>query len=78
MNGIEKLTGWATTDLQDAASIGVGVMIEHYDEISRISDRFCIGNRATALKDIFEKGLQDLLDICDMDDRVCQIEEAKE
>lgn len=76
MNGIEKLTGWATVDLKEAAYVGVGVMIEHYDEIDRIAERFCLGSRPHALADIFEKGLQAMLDMCDMDDHVCQIEEG--
>lgn len=75
MNGIEKLNGWATTDLKEAAYVGVGMMIEHYDDIDRIAERFC-HNRAEAFADIFEKGLQAMLDMCDMDDHVCQIEEG--
>lgn len=74
MNGIEKLTGWAATDLKDGAYLGVHLMIEHYDEIDKIARRFCCNNRDDAFKDIFEKGLQELLDLCDMDDRLTETE----
>lgn len=74
MNGIEKLTGWAATDLKEAAYIGVDMMIKHYDDIDRIAERFSCGNRTEALEDIFKKGLQEYLDMCDMDDRLTETE----
>lgn len=62
------------SDLRDAAAFGVEMLIRHFDDINKVSERFCGYNTAVALEDIFEKGLKEFLDMCDMDDKLAETE----
>lgn len=70
-----KLTGWDKCDLRNAASDGVGFMIEHYYDILNIASHLNNGDVGAAFRDIMDKGLNELNMMCEMDDHVCQIEE---
>ncbi len=76
MSGIGSLTGWDRTHLEWAASLGVNKMIMNHDDIQRIAERFCGGDMGVAFGDIFEKGLQEYLDMCDLDDKLSEQDEA--
>ena len=66
---ISSLTGWDKTHLEWASCMGIDMLIKHEKEIERVAERFCNDDIGTAMFDIFEKGLQEFLDMCDMDDQ---------
>ena len=74
MSNLGQLTGWDKTELQWSTSAAIHLLIKHHDEMERVAERFCGNDMAQAFEDIFEKGLQDLLDMCDMDDRLTETE----
>ena len=49
-------------------------MAERYDDLKRASDYFFNGDRCEAFKVILDKGLQEFLDMCDMDDHFTENE----
>ncbi len=71
---ISSLTGWDKTHLEWASCMGIDMLIKHEKEIERVAERFCSNDIGTAMFDIFEKGLQEFLDMCDMDDRLSEEE----
>ena len=71
---ISSLTGWDKVELQWSTSAAIHLLIEHHDEMERVAERFCCSDMAQAFEDIFEKGLQAMLDMCDMDDRLTEEE----
>lgn len=73
---VRELTLWDRVNLEEGASLGVEMVIKHYGDLKRIAERFNNGSINLALKDAIEKGLQDLLDLCDMDDKLYGIDEA--
>lgn len=70
MSGIGGLTAWDKIELRDAIDIALYKVIERHDDIHRIAERFCSNDVGEAIEDIFEKGLTELLALCDMDDRM--------
>ena len=72
MNGIKRLNNWDKTHLEWASCMGIDMLVKHYDDIERVAERFCNDDMDTAMFDIFEKGLQAMLDMCDMDDRLAK------
>ena len=74
MSGIGSLTGWDRSHLIWASSMGIEMLIKHHTEIERVAERFCTNDINVALYDIFEKGLQEMLDMCDMDDKLSETE----
>lgn len=78
---ISSLTGWDKTHLEWASCMGIDMLIKHEKEIERVAERFCNDDIGTAMFDIFEKGLQEFLDMCDMDDQLavteCVIQNGK-
>ena len=63
--------------LSDNMSIAVTFLIEKDEDISRIADHFCNGDRVQAFSDLMEKGLKEMLDMCDMDDKLAAAEEER-
>lgn len=52
-------------------------MAERYDDLKRASEYFFSGDRCEAFKVILDKGLQEFLDMCDMDDHFSEIEDKE-
>lgn len=76
MSSLGCIIGRDKWDLSDCMSVAVTFLIEHDEELSRIAERFDCSNRVEAFSDIMKKGLQEYLDMCDMDDRLSQQDEA--
>lgn len=74
MSSLGAVVGKDKMDLCDAGSIALAFFIENDYDISRVADCFCCGDRITAFKDIMQKGLQEFLDMCDMDDHFAEQE----
>ena len=74
MSSLGAITGRDKWDLSDGMSIAVTFLIEKDEDISRIAEHFCNGDRVQAFSDIMKKGLQEYLDMCDMDDRLADTE----
>ena len=74
MSSLGGIIGRDKWDLSDNMSIAVTFLIEKDEDISRIAERFCNGDRVQAFSDILEKGLKELSDMCDMDDQLVQTE----
>ena len=74
MSSLGAVTGKDKMDLCDAGSIALAFFIENDHGISRVADCFCCGDRITAFKDIMQKGLQEFLDMCDLDDQLAVTE----
>ena len=67
---IEHLNRWDCILISDVASDSMRMFIGHYPDIERIADRFCDGHIFQAWSDIIEKGILELTQLCDMDDKV--------
>ena len=74
MSSLGCIVGRDKWDLSDDMSIAVTFLIEKDEYISRIADHFCNGDRVQAFSDLMEKGLQAMLDMCDMDDHFAEQE----
>lgn len=74
MSSLGCIIGRDKWDLSDNMSIAVTFLIENDEYISRIAERFCNGDRVQAFSDLMEKGLQAMLDMCDMDDHITEQE----
>ena len=74
MSSLGCITGRDKWDLSDSMSIAVTFLIEKDEYISRIADHFCNGDHIQAFSDLMEKGLQAMLDMCDMDDHFTEQE----
>lgn len=74
MSGIGGLDTWDKMQLRDSIDVALYKTIEHHRDIERIAERFCNGDTAEAFSDIIEKGLQEYLDMCDLDDRLMETE----
>ena len=70
MSGIGMLDTWDKMQLRDSIDVALYRTIEHHRDIERIAERFCNGDTAEAFSDIIEKGLTELLALCDLDDRM--------
>ncbi len=70
MSGIRMLDTWDKMQLRDSIDVALYRTIEHHRDIERIAERFCNGDTAEAFSDIIEKGLTELLALCDLDDRM--------
>ena len=75
MSSLGGIIGRDKWDLSDNMSIAATFLIEKDEGISRIAERFCNGDRVLAFSDIMEKGLQAMLDMCDMDDHFTKEEQ---
>ena len=74
MSSLGAVIGRDKWDLSDSMSVAVTFLIEKDEDISRIADHFCNGDRVQAFSDLMEKGLKEMLDICDMDDHFVEEE----
>ena len=74
MSSLGAVIGRDKWDLSDNMSIAATFMIEKDEYLSRVADHFCNGDRVQAFSDILEKGLQAMLDMCDMDDHFAEKE----
>ena len=74
MSSLGCITGRDKWDLSDGMSIAITFLIENDEDISRVAERFDNGDRVQAFSDILKKGLQEYLDMCDMDDRLADTE----
>ena len=74
MSSIGMIIGRDKWDLSDNMSIAATFMIEKDEYLSRIADHFCNGDRVQAFSDLMEKGLKEMLDMCDMDDHFAEQE----
>ena len=70
MSSLGAIVGSDKWTLSDNMSVAVTFLIENDENISRIADHFCNGHRVQAFSDIMKKGLQEYLDMCDMDDHI--------
>lgn len=77
MTSLSMIIGRDKWDLSDGMSIAATFLIEKDEDISRIAGHFCNGDRVQAFSDLMEKGLQSMLDMCDMDDKLAAMEEEK-
>ena len=74
MSSLGGITGRDKWNLSDGMSIAVTFLIEKDEDISRIAEHFCNGDRIQAFSDLMEKGLKEMLDMCDMDDQLAVTE----
>lgn len=72
MSSLGMIIGRDKWDLSDCMSVAVTFLIEHDEDLSRITERFNCGDRVEAFSDIMKKGLQEYLDMCDMDDKMSE------
>ena len=72
MSSLRSIVGSDKWTLSDNMSIAVTFLIENDEDISRIAERFDNGDRVQAFSDILKKGLQEYLDMCDMDDHFAE------
>lgn len=70
MSGIGGLDTWDKMILRDNIDVALYKTIEHHRDIEKIAERFCNGDTAEAFSDIIEKGLAELLALCDLDDKM--------
>lgn len=76
MSSLGAIIGRDKWDLSDNMSVAVTFLIEKDEGISRIADYFCNGDRVQAFSDLLEKGLKEMLDMCDMDDHFAEQERS--
>lgn len=69
---ITGITGNERRILSEVAYDSMMLFIGHSVDIKRIAERLCLDNMAQAWVDIIEKGINELLMICDMDEEVCR------
>ena len=74
MSSLGAVIGRDKWELSDNMSVAVTFLIEKDEDISRIADYFCNGDRVQAFSDLLEKGLKEMLDMCDMDDHFAEQE----
>lgn len=74
MSSLGGIVGSDKWDLSDGMSIAVTFLIENDEDISRIAEHFNNGDRVQTFSDIMKKGLQEYLDMCDMDDQLAKTE----
>ena len=65
---ISQLTSWDANQIAETAHDSMKLFIGHYADIRRIADTLCGGSLSEAFGDIIEKGILELLTICDMDE----------
>ena len=65
---ITQLTGEDRNILTNVAGDSVHLFIGHSIDIKRIADRLCYGDLSQAWGDIIEKGILELIKICEMDE----------
>lgn len=73
---ITQLTSWDTNQIAETAHDSMKLFIGHYADIRRIADTLCGGSLSEAFGDIIEKGILELLTICNMDEDICKQEEV--
>ena len=73
---ISKLTAWECNQIAETAHDSMKLFIGHYADIRRIADTLCGGSLSSAFGDIIEKGILELIKICEMDEEVCRQEEV--
>lgn len=74
MSSLGAIIGLDKWTLSDNTSVAVTFLIENDEDICRIADHFCNGDRVQAFNDIMFKGLHEYLDMCDMDDKLAVTE----
>ena len=74
MSSLGGIIGSDKWTLSDNMSVAVTFLIENDEEISRVAEYFNNGDRVQTFSDIMKKGLQEYLDMCDMDDTLSQTE----
>lgn len=74
MTSLGGINGRDKYELSGIAADAVQFAIEHEQELSRIAQYFCSGSFSGAFHDIMHKGLQEFLDMCDMDDQLVETE----
>lgn len=74
MSSLGGIVGSDKWTLSDNMSIAVTFLIENDEDISRIAEHFNNGDRVQTFSDIMKKGLQEYLDMCDMDDQLAKTE----
>ena len=67
---ITQITGEDRKILSEVAADSMIQFIGHSPDIKMIADRLCYGNMSQAWGDIIEKGIRELLMICEMDEDV--------
>lgn len=65
---ITQLTGEDRKILSEVAADSMIQFIGHSPDIKKIADRLCYGDLSQAWGDIIEKGILELLKICEMDE----------
>ena len=65
---ITQITGEDRKTLSEIAADSMIQFIGHSPDIKRIADRLCYGSMPQAWGDIIEKGILELIKICEMDE----------
>ena len=65
---ITQITGEDKKILSEVAADSMTQFIAHSPDIKRIADTLCYGNMSQAWGDIIEKGILELIKICEMDE----------
>lgn len=65
---ITQITGEDRKILSEVAADSMIQFIGHSPDIKRIADRLCYGDLSQAWGDIIEKGILELIKICEMDE----------
>lgn len=74
MSSLGGITGRDRYELSGIVADTVQFVIENEQELSRIAQYFCSGSLSGAFHDIMHKGLQEMTDLCDMDDHFAEEE----
>ena len=72
MSSLGAIINYDKWSLSDNMGVAITFLIEKDEDISRIADHFSNGDRVEAFSDILEKGIQAMLDMCDMDDHLAK------
>ena len=79
MSSLGAIVGSDKWTLSDNMSVAVTFLIEKDEGISRIAECFCNGDRVQAFSDLMERGLKEMLDMCDLDEHLSEeMEKMKE
>ena len=77
MSSLGGIVGSDKWSLSDNMSVAVTFLIESDEELSRVAEYFFNGDRVEAFSTVMKKGLQEFLDMCDMDDNFAAQEGQK-
>ena len=71
---IGQLTGYDRNELAEVSHDSMMMFIGHYADIRRIADTLCAGSIYQAWGDVIEKGVLEMITICEMDEEMTKKE----